>query len=134
MFRPPPRSTRTYTLFPYSTLFRSIDADVEVQYVDQLAQHRPMHALGVAPTHLVPIIARQFQLGAGRQLHLGQRDQIVEPCFPGRLLREEPPDFVPARFLRPPGEKRIVLARPAFLQPFEPRSEENTSELQSLMR
>src|SRR3546814_15220597 len=25
MFRPPPRSTRTYTLFPYTTLFRSLD-------------------------------------------------------------------------------------------------------------
>src|SRR3546814_17336247 len=25
MIRPPPRSTRTYTLFPYTTLFRSID-------------------------------------------------------------------------------------------------------------
>src|SRR3546814_2662225 len=26
MIRRPPRSTRTYTLFPYTTLFRSIDA------------------------------------------------------------------------------------------------------------
>src|SRR3546814_21022772 len=25
MIRPPPRSTRTYTLFPYTTLFRSVD-------------------------------------------------------------------------------------------------------------
>src|SRR3546814_10383334 len=28
MFRPPPKSTRTYTLFPYPTLFRSMDAAV----------------------------------------------------------------------------------------------------------
>src|SRR3546814_20859969 len=26
MIRPPPRSTRTYTLFPYTTLFRSVDS------------------------------------------------------------------------------------------------------------
>src|SRR3546814_12865846 len=32
MIRPPPKSTRTYTLFPYPTLFRSqhLDAAVEV--------------------------------------------------------------------------------------------------------
>src|SRR3546814_14174184 len=28
MLRPPPRSTRTDTLFPYTTLFRSIIADI----------------------------------------------------------------------------------------------------------
>src|SRR3546814_15651325 len=27
MIRRPPRSTRTYTLFPYTTLFRSVDID-----------------------------------------------------------------------------------------------------------
>src|SRR3546814_17864379 len=34
MIRPPPRSTRTYTLFPYTTLFRSQDhfVDRAVQY------------------------------------------------------------------------------------------------------
>src|SRR3546814_16823046 len=30
MIRRPPRSTRTYTLFPYTTLFRSLEVDVEV--------------------------------------------------------------------------------------------------------
>src|SRR3546814_6511380 len=28
MVRRPPRSTRTYTLFPYTTLFRSIDSSI----------------------------------------------------------------------------------------------------------
>src|SRR3546814_9933543 len=28
MIRTPPRSTRTYTLFPYTTLFRSVERDV----------------------------------------------------------------------------------------------------------
>src|SRR3546814_21017201 len=31
MIRRPPRSTRTYTLFPYTTLFRSIGVHVHVQ-------------------------------------------------------------------------------------------------------
>src|SRR3546814_17432411 len=30
MIRPPPISTRTYTLFPYTTLFRSIDRERRV--------------------------------------------------------------------------------------------------------
>src|SRR3546814_18356939 len=35
MIRPPPRSTRTYTLFPYTTLFRSLNltaADTVIHY------------------------------------------------------------------------------------------------------
>src|SRR3546814_14430341 len=46
MIRRPPRSTRTYTLFPYTTLFRSRGAgraSVEVDHA-QLVQ-RPRHAV-----------------------------------------------------------------------------------------
>src|SRR3546814_13478030 len=31
MILPPTRSTRTDTLFPYTTLFRSVDADIEIE-------------------------------------------------------------------------------------------------------
>src|SRR3546814_16295500 len=34
MIRPPPRSTRTDTLFPYTTLFRSVKADGTIAAVD----------------------------------------------------------------------------------------------------
>src|SRR3546814_14907337 len=37
MLRRPPRSTRTDTLFPYTTLFRSVDADVQALEVRGLA-------------------------------------------------------------------------------------------------
>src|SRR3546814_11676944 len=43
MIRRPPRSTRTDTLFPYTTLFRSADAgrrDVEVGHVRQIGPER----------------------------------------------------------------------------------------------
>src|SRR3546814_20140099 len=33
MIRPPPRSTRTYTLFPYTTLFRSSLLQVDVSQI-----------------------------------------------------------------------------------------------------
>src|SRR3546814_11752718 len=35
MIRRPPRSTRTDTLFPYTTLFRSLDADLLAQFANQ---------------------------------------------------------------------------------------------------
>src|SRR3546814_14724157 len=42
MIRRPPRSTRTDTLFPYTTLFRSADADIVADTVEsRLLQLRP---------------------------------------------------------------------------------------------
>src|SRR3546814_4998456 len=93
MIRRPPRSTLTDTLFPYTTLFRSV--------------YRPLHFLGgkltVFPPFRVPI-PRDFDFpilsvapeAVPRHEHLG-------PVLRGRLHRL-------------------------------PRSEEHTSELQSLMR
>src|SRR3546814_1614302 len=90
MRRPPPRSTRTDTLFPYTTLFRSCRA---------------------AP--------------AGRS----------RPC-------RAPPDYraKPRRRLRCDAAGRLVdqvvgdIAAEDFLGRQQQRSEEHTSELQSLMR
>src|SRR3546814_17565446 len=44
MIRRPPRSTRTDTLFPYTTLFRSVDRDAERQ--GAFVQRRPGGAPG----------------------------------------------------------------------------------------
>src|SRR3546814_4094760 len=87
MIRRPPRSTRTDTLFPYTTLFRSPDADAS-----RAVLHRP---------RLVP--------GGGRAVPGAQGDAGAG----GRL---------PV----PPDERSPTLVHP--------RSEEHTSELQSLMR
>src|SRR3546814_6787944 len=84
----PPRSTRTYTLFPYTTLFRS----ARVVALD--------HADGVTEHHRLP-----------RRCALSYMDNTTR-CHGGRqgLLSTFP---------------RIAM---------RPRSEEHTSELQSLMR
>src|SRR3546814_16355711 len=81
MIRRPPRSTRTDTLFPYTTLFRSTG-----------------HRSGVAP--------------------------------------EEPLAKVPAQCRRGDGVERFELQaeRPRLRVDPQSRSEEHTSELQSLMR
>src|SRR5213594_4522039 len=43
MIRPPPRSTQAFTLFPYTTLFRSpqLAIDDGAELTRRLAQHRP---------------------------------------------------------------------------------------------
>src|SRR3546814_10189698 len=84
MIRRPPRSTRTDTLFPYTTLFRS-----------------PQH-----------VGASQHQIGGGH-------------AFPERAGKLEADHFG--------DQHRHRLAQHRGLG-LDPRSEEHTSELQSLMR
>src|SRR3546814_9534803 len=84
MIRRPPRSTRTDTLFPYTTLFRSLGLVDDVQAVDARDERE------------------------GTEVARG----IVE------LLREE---------------QRLAI-EPAKVLAAAGRSEEHTSELQSLMR
>src|SRR3546814_16755774 len=91
MLRRPPRSTRTETLFPYTTLFRSA----------ALPQHmEPQRAVGNLRGQIDvvgPIVERVEELGVGLP---GPRKALVQ-CGAGDVLD---------------------------------RSEEHTSELQSLMR
>src|SRR3546814_2874097 len=99
MNRRPPRSTRTDTLFPYTTLFRSV-------------RHRVPHDLGD--------IADAIVLGGGADV-----EDLAVHGLARRLERgEEGAADVGDMNERTPG-------RPVAL---EERSEEHTSELQSLMR
>src|SRR3546814_9810631 len=88
MIRPPPRSTRTDTLFPYTTLFRS---------------HR------LQSVHLRPYLSPCTPSTAGR--HSRRRRAVHHLLVPSFVDHEAE-----------------GLARRVF------RSEEHTSELQSLMR
>src|SRR3546814_4935967 len=99
MIRRPPRSTRTDTLFPYTTLFRSA-------------------GLGDAGA-----VARMARLRGGRDLHRRRGDHPARRDLAtaarradGRAVRNRHP--------------RRERDRPAM----SARSEEHTSELQSLMR
>src|SRR3546814_10282694 len=92
MIRRPPRSTRTDTLFPYTTLFRS-ELAAQLDYIER-------DSIQAALT-----VARRV------------RDQAAQlAAFPelGRTGRKR-------------GTRELVISRTA-------RSEEHTSELQSLMR
>src|SRR3546814_4603159 len=99
MIRRPPRSTRTDTPFPYTTLFRSAAGDLEHEAFDRRVDHpRPIHV--GKPQRLDAVIARAGNLDQ-RQLALHVRPQ---------------------------------RGQVGYLVDGHQRSEEHTSELQSLMR
>src|SRR3546814_10027662 len=82
MLRRPPRSTRTYTLFPYTTLFRSRRQGPDAFYLSQLTMFTG-------------------------------KDELADPTV---------------RY----GVARAIIIK--AVAPLRTRSEEHTSELQSLMR
>src|SRR3546814_1117379 len=113
MIRPPPRSTRTYTLFPYTTLFRSSVIWIEGR---QYTEYQT----------LLPIECKRLPTSTGTD-----RDER---------------EYLYSRFSTTGGVQRFKAghhaashARAAMIgyvqgRDIPARSEEHTSELQSLMR
>src|SRR3546814_3171418 len=120
MVRRPPRSTRTDTLFPYTTLFRSA-AGLELrcrilrQFQPVVGPHQIVEAL------LQPCRIARHQLDAADLRDLGRF----------RALRLDADGAVRADLHLVGGRHRD---RPALADDGKARSEEHTSELQSLMR
>src|SRR3546814_7942945 len=105
MLRRPPRSTRTDTLFPYTTLFRSAGIDGAVMGFLAGEQHRLTVGKHVESALMGDgLVAMPFQLQLGDHLGPEQADGV--------------------------GRDGVPIAGMEFLG----RSEEHTSELQSLMR
>src|SRR3546814_1946224 len=106
MIRRPPRSTRTDTLFPYTTLFRST-------------------------------ITPRWLLGGRRIAYLKRADGLTQVWLANvdgsgaKQFSQSATDVDDFR-LSPDGRSIVYATRPEI--PELQRSEENTSELQSLMR
>src|SRR3546814_3960965 len=124
MVRRPPRSTRTDTLFPYTTLFRS--ARDRVQHLHLLADR------GAAPVRPVGRGARTVRNHARAPHPLG-------PAVRGYGLRqwravgEFPADLFAGRD-HPLRRDAVARLGHGAMSRLIVRSEEHTSELQSLMR
>src|SRR3546814_1976827 len=140
MIRRPPRSTRTDTLFPYTTLFRSHRADVRQRgTIEQVEHGAPLALLGGQP----PAAA----VGAGLERDaFGLRLQEVPTERPTgeASLQVVDLELVGVAFVFF-GEQQAIVVRiaPDRLDHAqralgagvaEGRSEEHTSELQSLIR
>src|SRR3546814_7531288 len=110
MIRRPPRSTRTDTLFPYTTLFRSLlqpRIGGLLQQAGQMGRVRCEHG-----GRLADLVGRFGQVLESRRVH-GPSHPIAGPACRACL------------FLRvPEGQTKEMLVR---------RTEEHNSELQSLM-
>src|SRR3546814_1037512 len=132
MIRRPPRSTRTDTLFPYTTLFRSfslvgpraagvLDAAADPSHIVQVTSVKEFHT---ALTSASPGTAIEFAPGtyefSGRSIEITRPGALSRPI----VVRAVTPGEVTLRFSLAEGFH--VWA------PY--RSEEHTSELQSLMR
>src|SRR3546814_19733809 len=94
MIRRPPRSTRTDTLFPYTTLFRSVDRVVADEFVEPLelfvgeariglAHRQQFPRVGPAAEGIVRIEARAAAIAALRIQHHAIGDaRIALPFIP----------------------------------------------------
>src|SRR3546814_8961273 len=106
MLRRPPRSTRTDTLFPYTTLFRS----EQLQFARTLGEVNPLGEDGVSKISLDPKVSSTADYTRGAfYWHIDGAN-----------------DVVPA--------KATMLTAKVLSDEGGDRSEEHTSELQSLMR
>src|SRR3546814_7901851 len=112
MFRPPPRVTRTDTLGPYSTLFRSLHAS---------GPHRaPSHIRTRTAAAASHHISGRVLNHAARHRHIAGSGGYRASCPPYPAYQRLRPDRVGPPDTFPPMAGG--------------RSEEHTSELQSLMR
>src|SRR3546814_6782280 len=122
MIRRPPRSTRTDTLFPYTTLFRS-EGDTSASYM--LPE---MVTLAAGKTYAAPFIDTEVQTQKVSLFRVGQ--QGTHPVV-ALFLRND------TRASLPPGILTVYDRDEGYVgdaQLTGIRSEEHTSELQSLMR
>src|SRR3546814_7499202 len=103
MDRPPPRSTRTDPLCPYTTLFRSINHDASRSREIVCTCSPVLRAVG---RHLCLQVATLWHPEAAWRVSLGHRRRRAGP----------------------------IQHRSGAASPVPSRSEEHTSELQSLMR
>src|SRR3546814_6561777 len=134
MIRRPPRSTRTDPLFPYTTLFRSVppNGGLDVEFVEVVFLHPEAHAGrdrgSFRTAGRAGVVAQDADIGVsdvGRDVAL-VGVVVVEPRRAVRIAAD----------VRDVGaaEGEIVDAIGGVVGQAVARSEEHTSELQSLMR
>src|SRR3546814_4093073 len=120
MIRPPPRSTRTDTLFPYTTLFKAATYDVRDMIEDNLI------VIALHQNYWIERI-RKYGMQIGRHsLLFGRPNQRLGAHRTKYTARF--PDFCPVPAICRHGNHRR-MRRCEYLQPPTLRSEEHTSEL-----
>src|SRR3546814_12909049 len=118
MTRPPPRSTRTYTLFPYPTLFRSESntTDAGIQPIGEaFASHDPaglaipvMLVMGAAFGAVVGLVgALLIELLARRVRGMEDLESTIEAPVLATVPNQDPTGGWPRQWPHPPAPDRI---------------------------
>src|SRR3546814_3907022 len=132
MIRRPPRSTRTDTLFPYTTLFRSdaFETNKLAGEHERVAENQAGNEvlLDLAEYSAAEADLEHRRLDDGPDVHPPSTEQILRRRTPEalRVLFQAPEPFV--------GAERVTAGGHEVEYVVEIRSAEHTSELQSLMR
>src|SRR3546814_2214360 len=121
MMRRPPRSTRTDTLFPYTTLFRSVRA-VAAEQQGGARSRQGLERCEPRARIRQPGVVDRVQAAEGGD-DVGARQAVVQ-----RRDHHVPERGIQARV------EDLHHLRPARAQQARGRSEEHTTELQTLMR
>src|SRR3546814_20147090 len=101
MIRRPPRSTRTDTLFPYTTLFRSLEDatdDVQERGLARAARAEQRHDL--PRIDLEAHVAQRVDAGLPLSEMLRDIAHMNERGFPDRIAHDHPPSAVAGSTLR----------------------------------
>src|SRR3546814_10674374 len=132
MIRRPPRATSTDTLFPYTTLFRSVEgAGVEVLIEIGAGEAEALHLVAHRDEDVVLRVTRGE---VGWRVEDLRNDLAAAPKLfrPDREARVG--EFGLEVTFDARGERREMVAGSVEVALLVERSEEHTSELQSLMR
>src|SRR3546814_3290279 len=136
MIRRPPRSTRTDTLFPYTTLFRSLleredVAAFRAQREDEAAADRPVFARLGTGADIFDVAAQSREILAEHQPGAGARAQPAVEAVVDQRIADRRGQAVTERIAQiAAGLERIAFAVGEEL--LVERAEEHTYELQSL--
>src|SRR3546814_9782170 len=130
MIRRPPRSTRTDTLFPYTTLFRSV-TDIDYQALEFAYQKHADQSCPAPASHRVVVVGAG-PVGLTTALDLAQRGVRVVVLDDDHRLSTGSRAICFAKRTLEVWDRLGVGQRMA--EKGVSRSEEHTSELQSLMR
>src|SRR3546814_9921380 len=122
MIRRPPRSTRTDTLFPYTTLFRSYEGNSGKGLVESKLKDMVLHEL---QHHIQE--SENFEQGSSREIAKSQLQKKYQEQVHSQIRELNLTDSNEMDAL-----EESIIAKGEGFDTF--RSEEHTSELQSLMR
>src|SRR3546814_6881132 len=125
MIRRPPRSTRTDTLFPYTTLFRSKSSRKHGSQL-QLQLSIVIDVVGALP----PVTSTWQEVACPARRAMDRQMAAPCPSWPDGLMGGDKPHVQGEIRTRHKSARRLARSRTLQI----PRSEEHTSELQSLMR